>query len=157
MLDTDPRHDDCERMIRRHTTTALAVGLLPLPWLDLAALAALQLNLIRALAKRYDVEFSREAGRSAIAALVGGGFPVSLATHLSSWVKATPVGWVVGGASLALMAAASTYAVGKVFVQHFESGNTMLTFDPAQVQGYYEQQLAEGKDKVRKSYAGIKP
>lgn len=157
MPEIDPRLAEAEQLIQRHSMAALGAGLLPLPWLDLAALAALQLNLVRGLAKRYDIDFSAEAGRSAIAALVGSSFPVSLGANLGSLLKATPVGWAVGGTGVALMGAASTYAVGKVFVQHFESGSTLLTFDPAQVRAYYRQQLEEGKEQIRKGYAGVKP
>ena len=75
-----------------------------------------------------------------------------------SLVKALPgPGWVVGAASVALLGAASTYALGKVFVQHFESGSTFLTFDPAQVKAYYAQQYEQGKEEVRKNFAGLKP
>ena len=40
---------------------------------------------------------------------------------------------------------ATTYAVGKVFTQHFESGGTFLTFDAAKVREYFETQFKEGK------------
>ncbi len=40
-------------------------------------------------------------------------------------------------------AAASTYAVGKIFVQHFESGGTVLSFNPDKVRDYYEAELKQ--------------
>ena len=43
------------------------------------------------------------------------------------------------------LAGASTYAVGKVFVQHFESGGTFLNFDPEDVRDYYAEQFEKGK------------
>lgn len=64
---------------------------------------------------------------------------------------------VLGGAGLGVIGAASTYAIGKVFVQHFESGNTVLTLDPSKVRAYYVEQVARGKVEVAGSYAGIEP
>lgn len=149
---------EAERLIKRHAAIALVVGAVPVPWFDLTVLVCLQLDLARRLARRYGVEWSDEAAKSAVAALVGGVFPVSLSTNLASFAKGVPVvGSIIGGASVAVIGAASTYAIGKVFVQHFESGNTMLTFDPEKVRAYYAEQVVQGKVEVRKSYAGIKP
>jgi uncharacterized protein (DUF697 family) len=144
--------------IKKHMLAALATGLLPMPVVDLAALAGIQLNLLRCLAKLYGVEFSEQLGKSAIGALAGSGLSVSVSAKLGSLAKGVPfVGWAAGGASVALCGAASTYAIGKVFVQHFESGNTFLSFDPAAVKAYYAQQYAQGKEEVRSNFAGFKP
>jgi hypothetical protein len=43
------------------------------------------------------------------------------------------------------VAGAATYAVGKVFIQHFESGGTLLNFNPDSVRDYYKQELQKGK------------
>ena len=158
MADTDSKTAQAEQTIRWHALAALGVGVLPLPWLDLAALAGLQLNLVRSLAELYGVEFSSQLGKSAIGALLGGGLPVSLSANLGHLAKGLPgLGWVIGGASMALFGAASTYAIGRVFVQQFESGNTLLTFDPAQVRAYYAQQYEQGKAEVRRNFAGLRP
>ena len=42
-------------------------------------------------------------------------------------------------------AGASTYAVGQVFIQHFESGGTFLDFDPDKVKAYFAEQVEKGK------------
>jgi len=158
MAETNPRAAQAETTIKWHMLVALGAGLVPLPWLDLAALTGLQLNLVRSLAGIYGVEFSSQLGKSAVGALLGGGIPVSLSTNLGSLLKGIPgIGWAVGGVSVAVFGAASTYALGKVFVQHFESGNTLLTFDPEQVKAYYAQQYDKGKEEVRKNFAGLKP
>jgi len=46
---------------------------------------------------------------------------------------------------LPAVAGASTYAVGQVFIQHFESGGTFLDFDPEKVKGYFAEQFEKGK------------
>ncbi|MDE2463441.1 MAG: GTPase, partial [Alphaproteobacteria bacterium] len=42
--------------------------------------------------------------------------------------------------TLPSLAAASTYALGKVFIQHFESGGTFLDMDPDKVSAYFKEQ-----------------
>jgi hypothetical protein len=81
-----------------------------------------------------------------------------LSLRLGSLAKGLPVlGWAAAPAGVALFGGASTYAVGKVFVQHFESGNTFLSFDPEAVRAYYARQFEQGKAEVKASFAGIKP
>jgi len=44
-----------------------------------------------------------------------------------------------------VVSGAFTYAIGKVFIQHFASGETFLTFDPEKVRDYYTEMFEEGK------------
>ena len=114
--------------------------------------------MIRGLADLYDIDFSQHRGKSLIAALLGGCAPVSFSGNVFSWVKTIPVyGQLTGMASMSVFGGASTYAVGKVFIQHFESGGTFLTFDPKKVADYYAQQFELGMAKVKKYGLGIKP
>jgi uncharacterized protein (DUF697 family) len=49
---------------------------------------------------------------------------------VGSLVKAVPaVGWVVGAVTMPALSAGATYVVGKVFIQHFASGGTLLDFN----------------------------
>ena len=160
MADTNTKSKPAlaDETIKKHMLGAVATGLIPIPVVDLAALAGIQVNLLRRLAKLYGVEFSEQSGKAAIGALVGSGLPVSVSANLGSLAKSMQlIGWVVGGASVALFGAASTYALGKVFVQHFESGNTFLTFDPEAVKTYYAQQYEQGKEAVRSHLGKSKP
>ncbi|NJL59719.1 MAG: hypothetical protein HC887_08825 [Desulfobacteraceae bacterium] len=45
-------------------------------------------------------------------------------------------------------AGAMTYAVGRVFLQHFESGGTFLNFNPEEVKEHYARLFEEGKKVV---------
>lgn len=129
---------DTERLLRMHAAGAVGTSLVPVPLLDLALLTGVQLNMLRSLARRYGVPFSEEAGRAVIASLVGTGVSLSSASLL----KLIPVvGQVLGYVAFSAVAGASTYALGRVFVQHLASGGTFLTLDPAKVRAYYQQQF----------------
>jgi len=158
--DTKPQDSsqlkDAKRSIRYHTVGAAAALLLPVPLLDVALLIGIQVNLVRSLAKIYDMPFSDEVGKSLVSALIG----VSVPGAAWSLTKLIPI---VGMVSASAAGAASTYAVGKVFVQHFESGGTFLTFDPSKVRQHYESELSKGAGKAsdglyqEEDFGGIKP
>lgn len=50
---------------------------------------------------------------------------------------------------VAVSAGAATYALGKLFTQHFSQGGTLLSFDPVKSQEYFRQLYEEGKITVK--------
>lgn len=158
MEDTNQKSAQADSLIKKHMFASMASGLIPMPWVDAAALTALQLNLLRCLADVYGVDFSSQLGKSVIAALAGGALPANLSAQVATLAKGLPgIGWLAGAGSAAVLGGASTYALGKVFVQHFESGNTLLSFDPQKVRAYYAQQYERGKEEVKASFVGVMP
>ncbi len=148
-----------DQLLKRYMILSLAVGLVPLPLVDLAALTGIQLQMLSKLSKSFDVEYSKERGKALLGSLLGASGSVLAGAGSSRLLlRLVPGGGaVVSGVSVAVFAGASTYAVGKVFVQHFESGGTFLTFEPEKVRGYYAQQFQQGTVEVGKSFAGIRP
>lgn len=148
-----------EQLVRKHMMAALAVGLVPLPLVDVAALTGIQLRMLSRLSAIYKVEFSEQLGKSVIGSLLGSSGSVLASTASTRFIlQLIPLGgWVAGIVSTAVFAGASTFAVGKVFIEHFSSGGTMLTFDPEKIRKFYTQQLAQGAVEVHNSFAGVKP
>jgi uncharacterized protein (DUF697 family) len=110
---------------------------------------AIQLNMVAALADAHGQEFSREAGRAFVAALVCGSLPTAMAVPFARLIKAIPlIGQTAGVLAMPALAGASTYAVGKVFVQHFESGRTFRDFDPEAARGDYAGHLGNARSVV---------
>lgn len=125
-----------EAGLAHHVRWSLAPALIPVPLVDSAALAALQLKMLREFALLFRVPFERERGRSALAALLGG--VVAAAPTAVGLLKTVPVaGTALGYAALLPLNAAATYAVGKLYIQHFASGGTFLTFDAAAVRVHF--------------------
>jgi hypothetical protein len=46
---------------------------------------------------------------------------------------------------LPALALASTVAVGRVFLQHFEAGGTLLDFDPEKMKSYFEAEFNKAR------------
>lgn len=140
------RLNEANKRVRNHALVSLGPMLIPLPLIDFVALTGIQLDLARSLAKLYEIPFQKDIGKSVIISLLGGILPVSLSPLLASVIKFIPfVGQIAGGISLGVFGSASTYAIGKVFVQHFESGGTFLDLDPEKVRAYYAEMFEEGK------------
>ncbi|MEM9461251.1 MAG: DUF697 domain-containing protein [Myxococcota bacterium] len=139
----EPTRQQADTLIRNHVIGSSVIGLFPFPLIDIALLSGAQLYMLRRLSELYEVDFSSELGRSFVATLIASVTPMTTASSIVKWVPL--VGWLTAG----LFSGASTYAVGKVFVQHFESGGTFLTFDPEKVREYYRQQFSQGTEVVR--------
>ena len=135
-----------EQVIRKYAYGSLAVALIPLPLADLAALTGVQMKLIDRLATFYGVPFSEERTKNIIASLVGASVPLGLTRAVCSILKFVPfVGFSVALVSQSVLSGASTYALGKIFVRHFESGGTFLNFDSQKAKSYYDEQVKKGK------------
>jgi len=135
-----------ERIIRNHMLTAMGVGLVPFPIIDMVGITGVQLNMLRRLSNIYEVPFAEHKVKNILTSLVGGGSVIPLGGSLISLAKMIPIaGQAIGSVAMPITAGAVTYAVGKVFHQHFASGGTFLTFDPDKVREYYVRMLEEGK------------
>ena len=85
-------------------------------------------------------------GARSIASLLGGVMPTSTAMALASLAKAVPgLGTATGMISVSVLGGATTYAIGNVFMQHFESGGTLLDFEPKKMRAYFSSKLEAGK------------
>ncbi len=127
-----------EAIIKRNTLWALGAGALIFPWVDFAAAVAVQLKMLKELSDLYGVKFTQDLARKLVLSLLmsSGGSLVGLSA--ASALKAIPVvGSVLGLATFPLAAAAFTNAVGRVFLLHFETGGTLLDFDPKKVQEHF--------------------
>lgn len=142
--------------LKSHMAAGSVAGLIPIPWFSFAALTAVQLNMLRHLAEIYSVEFSKEIAKCAIASLVGGDLSVAISLGVAKVLPGPGV--AISAVSGAILATASTFALGKVFIQHFESGSTFLTFDPSKVRTHYEELFSASKSEhVPGSFLGIRP
>lgn len=156
LTEINARLAETDKLIRNHALYSIGVGLVPVPIVDFLGLTALQLNLLRKLSEMYDVPFLKDKGKKLIGALLGSGIPVSLSGTLTTLLKFIPVvGYTTASLGTSILGGASTYAVGKVFVQHFESGGTFLDFDPIEVKEYFAKVYKEGQGLVSELTKGI--
>jgi uncharacterized protein (DUF697 family) len=137
------RNKHADTIIRNHVVWAMGAGFIPVLIADIFAVSALQLDMIRQLCKAYDVDFQQTQGKAVVTSLTSS----TLArVSAGSLVKLVPgLGSILGGVTISVFAGASTYALGEVFKKHFESGGTILDFDPARLKKMYQEKFEKGK------------
>ncbi|HEY0789424.1 MAG TPA: DUF697 domain-containing protein [Chthoniobacterales bacterium] len=136
-----------DKIIRQNVVWAAGGGIIPVPVFDFVAIAAVNIKMLRELAAVYELPFKEDQVKSILASLLAGlGAPTLGMALTVSLVKAVPVIGVLSAvAAVPLLSAAFTYAVGKVFVQHFAAGGTFLNFDPKRVRAHFAREFKEGK------------
>jgi len=129
-------------VVRSYYGWSAAAGLLPLPWFDLAAIVGVQIRMLQKIAHIYRKPFPAHQARPMLIALMNGTGSMLVAGPAFSIIKAVPfIGPVASLFTLPALAAASCYATGRVFIQHFEMGGTLLDFNPAETRAYYNRQF----------------
>ncbi len=137
------RGKHADTVIRNHIIWAMGAGFIPVLIADIFAVSALQLDMIRQLCRVYDVNFQETQGKAIVTSLTSS----TLArVGAGSLVKLIPgVGSMLGGVTVSVFAGASTFALGEVFKRHFESGGTILDFDPGRLKKLYKEKFEKGK------------
>lgn len=139
------KREQADSIIRNHVLYSIGGGLIPIPLIDMAAVTALQMNMLEQLADLYGITMSRSIAKSFITALTGS----TVAKLGASLVKAIPVvGSVVGGVAMSATSGASTYAVGQVAIGQFEQARDLKDVDIEDARVSYEEAFEQGKKVV---------
>ena len=143
-------HAEAARVISGAVKWSTAAAVVPVPYLDLVALGAVQVRMVRDLARVYGVDADSETLQAVISALLGTLAPAAVSgSLLGSALKVVPVGGtLLGSVGLAAFGAAATYAIGKVFVMHFAKGGTLASFSAEAVEADLKKEFAKGQAKA---------
>ncbi|MDO8970707.1 MAG: DUF697 domain-containing protein, partial [Saprospiraceae bacterium] len=125
-------------IIRNHVGFSLGAALIPFPAADLVAVSGVQINMLRQLAKLYQVSFYDNLGKNILTAVVSG----SAARIGASLVKAIPgVGTIIGELSMPVLSGASTWALGRTVANHLNNGGTLEDMDLTKAKKSYEREI----------------
>lgn len=154
----DDKAKEANGIVDKYVRWAVGFSIVPIPLFDMASVFVIQLRMLKKLADHYKVNFSEELVKALITSLVGAlNSGVIGGTLMTSMFKLLPgLGFLAGITSMCLVSGATTYAVGKVFIQHFESGGTFLNFDPEKVKEYFKKQFEDGKNIAKEASKNIK-
>jgi len=144
------------KTVKNYMWWTMGAGLVPVPILDLVAVSGVQLKMLAEISKIYDIPFEKNRGKAVVGSLVGFVVPHSLSYGVVfSLLKTLPLlGSLAGASSMVLFSGASAWALGKVFIQHFEAGGTFLDFDPDRVKEYFKEQFEEGRNVAASMHSG---
>lgn len=140
------RDEQAMALVNSYLPWSAGAGLLPMPMLDTAALIAVQLRMLSKLSQMYNIPCKENAVKSTLTTLLGSVLSTGLGGTFMSLTKAIPlVGPIAGIAVVPGMYTAATYAVGRVFVSHFEAGGTFLDFDPKKMRAFFVAEFEKAK------------
>ncbi len=117
------------RIVERHAAYSAVGGVIPLPIANVASITAIIVRMVKRLSDLYGVPFERDRARAIVVGLLGGATPTGLAAvTTSTLVYLIPGANLVGLAVSSVAGSACTRAIGRVFVEHFESGAALIDF-----------------------------
>jgi uncharacterized protein (DUF697 family) len=142
----DERKARARKLVERFSLWSGVAGLLPVPVVDLAAVGAVQIQMLRRISQIYDVPFSKNRGKAIIASLAGTMIPASTGLGVASMIKSVPVaGTAIGSITTPALAVGATYVIGLAFIEHFASGGTLLDFEPPDYREFVKAGMKLGK------------
>jgi uncharacterized protein (DUF697 family) len=132
-----------EGIVQKHILWSMGMGAIPIPFVDTIAVSAMQYEMLKQVSNLYGFEMSENMGKSIISMLAGG----TLVRMGASAIKTIPIiGSFLGGSAMVILSGASTYAIGSVFVQHFESGGSLFDIDTEKFKNFYKEKFEQGKE-----------
>lgn len=139
------RADQAMAIVKRNMLWSAGAGLIPIPMAELVAITAVEIKLIKELTDLYETPFRKDVAKSAVVALIGSLGTVSVGNMMAyGMLRFVPViGLPFAFASVSAVAAGVTYAIGKVFTAHFETGGTLLDFDAEKMREHFRAEFAE--------------
>ncbi len=144
------REAAADETILKHMGLAMGGGAIPVPVLDLAAVTAVQLDLLKRLATLYGVPFDARSSRAFLTSLTGALGAGAVARVGASLAKAIPgVGTIGGGIAQVVLTGATTYAIGQLFRRVFREGRSLAELDVADVREEAAGYLESGKTRAR--------
>ncbi len=144
------RSSRAQQVVKQYALNSMVTGFIPIPLIDMVALFGVQIKMLKDLAKQYEVPFSYNMASSLVRSILGGFIPgITVAPLAASLSKSLPLlGQTAGTISMATVSGASTYAIGIIFIEHFESGGTFRDFELKKIGERFQTFYEKGKQFV---------
>jgi uncharacterized protein (DUF697 family) len=120
------RQAQARAIVARHAAYSAVSGIVPLPLANAAGITTIIIRMVKMLSDLYGVPFERDRARAIVVGLVGGTVPSGFAAVTTSTLfYVVPSGTLMGLAVSSITAVACTRSIGRIFIEHFESGATL--------------------------------
>ena len=135
------------KIVKLWSWLTVPASFIPVPFVDSATLVGLQIKMISELCKCYGIPFKRESVNAIISGLLGGTMTATVASGLRRGVlKHVPhVGYLASAVTEPILNFSSTYAIGTIFIQHFEKDGDLNNFNFDHVKGSFASYMEKGK------------
>ena len=112
------------KIVHNYTLLAGGIGFIPIPSFYQVAVGGLLGKMLYDLGKLYGTSLTRQKNKAIIAAVLGGAHSDWITVYLGNNIEKILPGMSVISNTIArpVVAAGITYAIGRLFVKHFDSG-----------------------------------
>lgn len=141
------------RIVSLYSKIAAGVGLIPGGLINFGAILAVQIVMVSRIAKAFGETAGKDRIRGVILSLFGSAIPTVVGHGAALSLAAIPAmiaGTIVYVIATPVLAYALTRAVGNTFTIHFESGGTLLTFDPKKFGDHFLNEFQKAGGTIRK-------
>ncbi len=130
-------------IINHHIILTMGAGAIPIPLADIAAVTAIQLEMLKSICEEYGADYSKKIGRSIIMSIAGN----TLVRFGASFAKGIPgIGTLLGGGAQVILSGASTFAIAQAFVWHLDKSSNLEDFDVEEGKKIYKAEMEKGKE-----------
>jgi uncharacterized protein (DUF697 family) len=125
-VDATQRRSQANSIVERHAAYAAVGGIIPVPIANVASITAVIVRMVKLLSDLYGIPFERDRARAIVVGLMGGAMPTGLgAVTTSTLFYIVPGSGLIGLAVSSIAAVACTRSIGRIFMEHFESGSSL--------------------------------
>jgi len=137
--------------VKNWSQWSIAAGFIPVPFADTAAISGIQIKMIYDLCKIYNVPFEKELVVGVIGGVAGGTITTAASTAIATdLIRSLPlIGTPLSLVTQPAIAFATTYALGSVFVMHFEDEGGLGNFDISKMRTVFKDQFESAKKKFK--------
>lgn len=143
----DYRHKLAKTTITNASQWATVAGFIPVVGLDTITISGVQLKMVYDLCEIYKIPFKKEAVLAVVGAALGGSLTTIAATKVAGFgiSKIPYIGPVISVLNQPAISFATTYAVGLLFVKHFENNGDLLNFDLDSTKAVFDKEFEKAK------------
>ena len=144
-----------EELIKARALLAAGLGIVPIPVVNFASASAVQMAMVQALTRIYNVEAKKSWIKNIISSVLGGFSTTALTGLAAGTLGAAPL----VGASLAVISAPAlngltTYALGYMFIRYFESPDGFIKANADAMVDWFKEGFKSGREKLGGAIAG---
>jgi uncharacterized protein (DUF697 family) len=123
------RHARAIAIVERYANFSALGGVIPIPLANVASVTVIIVAMVRKLCRLYGVPFEQGRARALVVGLAGGAVPSTASTvTASTLVFFIPGANLLGLAVSSVTASVCARAIGRRFVDHFETGASLMEF-----------------------------
>ena len=146
---------EVNKIIRKSVYAAMGIGIVPIPFFNLAAVTTSSIVMIKRLSELYGVEFKEGVARKIVTAVIGAGVGVLASGPVESVVSAIPlIGLPLSIATKPALNGMTTYALGRMFVTHFEEGGGFVSVNMEAMKDSFSSAFKNSRDWLGETIKG---